>query len=214
MYLNLAAIKPASSFAGSSGGAERKDANVSDEVDSDKEVKSVSKGNLLEEADCPNPNIEDSDEEMPDSEGRPAEDMDSIGQDAQNNGDEKLPSEETETEEVNRASSREGNEEESSDSEGNQEKDDVRGGRTKQKKPHLPVEPSSPSVAGDLELSDDEPLVLIPALLDQCLQNLKVYLWYFSLTFFFFLDAGQFHTPCREKSFKESTVSGSVTFTS
>ncbi|XP_004293403.1 PREDICTED: sister chromatid cohesion protein PDS5 homolog A [Fragaria vesca subsp. vesca] len=143
---------------GSSGGAERKDANVSDEVDSDKEVKSVSKGNLLEGADCPNPNIEDSDEEMPDSEGRPAKDMDSIGQDAQNNGDEKLPSEETETEEVNRASSREGNEEDSSDSEGNQEKDDVRGGRTKQKKPHLPVEPSSPSVAGDLELSDDEPL--------------------------------------------------------
>ncbi|XP_050367583.1 sister chromatid cohesion protein PDS5 homolog A [Argentina anserina] len=142
----------------SSGGAERKDVNVSDEVNSDKEVKSATKGNLLEDAESPNPNIEDSDEEMPDSEGRPAEDMDGIGQDAQNIVDEKLPSEEKETDEVNKSVSREGNEEESSDSEGSREKGDVRGGRTKLKKSHLHVEPSSPDDAGELELSDDEPL--------------------------------------------------------
>ncbi|XP_040362062.1 sister chromatid cohesion protein PDS5 homolog B isoform X1 [Rosa chinensis] len=145
-------------FAGSSGGAERKDVNVSEEVDSDKEVKSVSKGNLLEEAESPNPNIEDSDEEMPDSEVRPAGDMDSIGQDTENTVDEKLPSEEKQTDELNRSSSREDNEEESSDSEGSKEKNDVHGDRTKLKKRHVPVEPSSPSDAGDLELSDDEPL--------------------------------------------------------
>jgi hypothetical protein len=154
------------SFTGSSeGGAERKYANVSDEVDSDKEVKSVSKGNLLEDAESLNPNIEDSDEDMPDSEGRPAEDMDNIGQDAHNIVDEKLPSEEKQTDELNRSSSREANEEEPSDSEGNQEKDDVHGGPTKLKKSNVPIEPSSPDDAGDLELSDDEPLVLAPALL-------------------------------------------------
>ncbi|KAK9935847.1 hypothetical protein M0R45_012722 [Rubus argutus] len=142
----------------SEGGAERKYANVSDEVDSDKEVKSVSKGNLLEDAESLNPNIEDSDEDMPDSEGRPAEDMDNIGQDAHNIVDEKLPSEEKQTDELNRSSSRQANEEEPSDSEGNQEKDDVHGGPTKLKKSHIPIEPSSPDDAGDLELSDDEPL--------------------------------------------------------
>ena len=145
---------------------------MSDEVDSDKEVKSGSKGDLLENADTPNPKIEDSDEEMPDSEGRPAEDMDSIGQDAQNIVDEKFPSEEKETDEVNKSPSREGNDGESSDSEGSREKDDVRGGRTKLKKPQL-AKPSSPDDAGNLELSDDEPLVLLLFLLAFCLETMK-----------------------------------------
>lgn len=157
---------------------------MSDEVDSDKEVKSVSKGNMLEDAESPNPNIEDSDEDMPDSEGRPAEDIDNNGQDAHNIVDEKLPSEEKQTDELNRSSSREANEEESSDSEGNQGKDDVHGGPTKLKKSHVPIEPSSPDDAGDLELSDDEPLVLAPALLVAYYKILK---FCFCSFFVFFL---------------------------
>lgn len=131
---------------------EKVDENVTDEGESDKEVKSVSKRKRLEDAEESPHHTEESDEENPDSEGKPAED---IPQDAQNGNEEEHHSEEKQADELSRGS-REANEEDPSDSEGNQEKDDSAGSPIKQEKPH--VEPSSPDDAGDPEISDDEPL--------------------------------------------------------
>nr|XP_028959453.1 ribosome biogenesis protein erb1-like [Malus domestica] len=135
--------------------AEKVDENVTDEGESDTEVKFVSEGKGLKDAEESPNNTEESDEENPGSEGIPAEDMDSIPQDAENGTEEMQHSEEKEADELS-GGSRGVNEEDPSDSEGTQDKDDISGSPLKQEKSH--VEPSSLSDAGDDELSDDEPL--------------------------------------------------------
>ncbi|KAM1124110.1 sister chromatid cohesion protein PDS5 homolog A [Malus sylvestris] len=135
--------------------AEKVDENVTDEGESDVEVKSVSEGKQLKDAEESPHHTEESAEENPGSEGSPAEDMDTIPQDAENGNEEMQHSEEKEADELS-GGSREVNEEDPSDSEGIQEKDDISGSPLKQEKSH--VEASSLSDAGDDELSDDEPL--------------------------------------------------------
>ncbi|KAM1033682.1 hypothetical protein FF1_037151 [Malus domestica] len=135
--------------------AEKVDENVTDEGESDTEVKFVSEGKGLKDAEESPNNTEESDEENPGSEGIPAEDMDSIPQDAENGNEEMQHSEEKEADELS-GGSRGVNEEDPSDSERTQDKDDISGSPLKQEKSH--VEPSSLSDAGDDELSDDEPL--------------------------------------------------------
>lgn len=186
------------------------DENVTDEGESDKEVKPVSKRKRLEDAEESPHHTEESDEENPDSEGRPAED---ILQDAQNGNEEEHHSEEKQADELSRGS-REPNEEDPSDSEGNQEKDDSAGSPIKQEKPH--VEPSSPDDAGDPEISDDEPLVLASSLAftypkqKSCVSGVLSLVGFNCL--FSPLDAEQVDGSSSEEGFKASTMSGLINF--
>lgn len=156
--------KPVYSFTDSSEGehAEKVDENVTDGMDSDNEVKSVSKRRRLDNKEG-EPNEEESDEEKPDSNEKLGEDLKSIPEEAQNGAEEKHHSEERQADEPSEDTRERANSEDKSDSEGAQETNDVGNSPPKSEKPH--TEPSDHSIAaGNPEISDDEPLVCISGL--------------------------------------------------
>lgn len=142
--------------------AEKVDENVTDGMDSDNEVKSVSKRRRLDNREG-KPNEEESDEEKPDADEKLGEDLKSIPEEAQNGAEEKHHSEERQAEESSEDTREQANSEDKLDSEGDQETNDVGDSPPKSEKPH--TEPSDPSIAaGNPEISDDEPLVCISGL--------------------------------------------------
>ncbi|PON57633.1 Coatomer beta subunit [Parasponia andersonii] len=99
---------------------EKMDENISDEIESDDEVKPVSKRKRSKDKKGSQNFMEESDEEKPDTRGRIAEDMERSSQDAQNGDEEKQRSEEDHEVESSEASGEQAKEEEKTDSEDNQ----------------------------------------------------------------------------------------------
>ncbi|KAF3451892.1 hypothetical protein FNV43_RR07988 [Rhamnella rubrinervis] len=139
--------------------AEKVDENITDGMDSDNEVKSVSKRKRLDDAEGKPNDVEASDDEKPDSDRMLGEDSKSIPQEVQNGNREKHHSEEKKADKSSEDSREQANREDRSDSEGNQETDNVGNSPPKSEEPHK--EPSDPSIARSPEISDDEPLVRV-----------------------------------------------------
>lgn len=151
---------------------EKVDENITDGMDSDNEVKSVSKRKRLDDAGG-KPNDMESDDDEPDSDRMLGEDSKNIPQEAQNGDEEKRHSEEKKADESSEDSREQANREDRSDSEGNQETDNVGNSPPKSEEPHK--EPSDPSIAGSPEISDDEPLVLVFCLAFEYINSLKLH---------------------------------------
>lgn len=106
-------------FPGSSDGEhdENMDENISDEGESDNEVKPVSKRKQLKDKKGRPKFMEESDEEKPDAGGRIAEDTERSLQDVQISDEEKRHSEDEHEDELSEASGEQAKEEETTDSE-------------------------------------------------------------------------------------------------
>ncbi|KAH9749940.1 Binding protein [Citrus sinensis] len=135
--------------------ADMEDENLTDKEESDKEFKMISEERDVEDTEG-NLNGEDESDEVDkmDSEEKPAEEVGSVPQ------DEKSDEEDKEEAESSKGSREEANEDGKSDSEGNEE---INGDGSSPMNPEKSQnELPKPVDADDAEISDDEPLVLMP----------------------------------------------------
>lgn len=135
--------------------ADMEDENLTDKEESDKEFKLISEERDVEDTEG-NLNGEDESDEVDkmDSEEKPAEEVGSVPQ------DEKSDEEDKEEAESSKGSREEANEDGKSDSEGNEE---INGDGSSPMNPEKSQnELPKPVDADDAEISDDEPLVLMP----------------------------------------------------